>query len=429
MRLTMSRKLPTTTTRLIIAVSCASALCFFALPAWSAMPAWRLAEVRGGDLGCLRERREDELALFACAATCAPIPWQLDERDATGRWALDSGPEPNPDDAPQRLDDNDAVLWMAADGGRRAVLDELPPVAGCAVEIGAAQGDETRWVYALALPAPAPRSPLRYVDYDAARDLVFGERLALGFGAPTPRYLALRSPAGALGPNLLDRLKVRASARFFGLIPLGRDEDDIEWRFGAWRAGPIRVLRREYQWVRLGFGLRTPIFETESLITRNTIELPVRLRLNFPPTYFFSHIEVQAVLDFRDLHGWRVAAADMPPRAVGVGGDGLDGRRSDWIGLVGDDVTFVLELVLGESLRSLAPTLVYREQSDGPAPEEQMGEMPGIGFRLTEWSAIDRGTHGFAAVAYALPAGTPPDAVARERAAPLQLIVNTLHRH
>jgi hypothetical protein len=410
------------------AVSCASVLCFLVIPSASAMPTWRLAEVDGGDLECLRDQPENTLALFACTSTCAPIAWQLDERDASGRWALEAGPEPNPDETPAQLDDNDALVWMAADAGRRAALRELPDRSACVVELAATQGDETRWVYALTVPAPAPRSPVQYVRYDAGRDLVFGERLALGFGAATPRFLALRSPDGTLGPNLLDRLKVRASARFFGFIPLGRDEDDIEWRFAAWRAGPIRVLRREYQWVRLGFGLRTPIFETASLITRNTVELPVRLRLNFPPTYFFSGIEVQAVLDFRDLHGWRVAAAGTAAVPVGKGREGLDRRRSDWIGLLGEDVTFVLELQLGDSLRTLAPTVVYREESDDTEPDEVPGEMPGIGFRLTEWSAVDRGTHGFAAVAYALPAGTPPEVVAAERAQSLTITAKVLRQ-
>jgi len=390
------------------------------------MPAWVLAQAVGADLACLRGRPEQTLALFACDARCAPIPWQLDER-VDGRWALADGPEPNPEDPPGVLDDDDVVLWMAADAGRRALPNELPADATCALELVVETAAATEWVYAVAVPAPAPRSPRRYVTYDAARDLVGGERVTLGFGAPTPRLLAVRAADGSLGPNLLDRLKVRARARFFGLIPLGRDEDDIEWAFAAWRAGPIRVLRREYQWVRLGFGLRTPIFETETLVTRATIELPVRLRLNFPPTYFFSGIEVQAVLDFRDLRGWQVAAAGAAPLSVGAAGTAaIDRRRSDWVALRGPEATLVLELVLGESLSSLAPTVVYREETDSMAPEAAPGEMPGIGFRLSEWSAVGRGTHSFAAVAYALPADFDLTGFSAARAAPIRVGVSEL---
>ena len=201
--------------------------------------------------------------------------------------------------------------------GRRASRRELPDAGDCALELEVRRGAQVR---AGCTPsrtrAAAPRSPraLRRLRC-RPRDRVEGERVAVGFGAPTPRYLALRGADGAFGPNLLDRLKVRAHARFLGFIPLGRDEDDIEYEFGAWRAGPMRVVRREYQWVRLASWLRTPIFETETLMTRDAMTLPVRLQLNFPPTYFFGGIEVQAVLDFRDLRGWQVAAAAVEPAA------------------------------------------------------------------------------------------------------------------
>lgn len=371
------------------------------------MPAPGVASTPGASLACLNGRAETAVALFACDPDCAPIPWQLDERDGDGRWALDGGPEPNPDDPPGVIDGNDDMVWMAADAGARiAARDRLPP-GDCALELSVRQGARERWAYAVATAAPAPRSPLRYVRYDPAIDRVEGERVAVGFGAPTPRYLAVRSGAGAFGPNLLDRLKVRAHARFLGFIPLGRDEDDIQYAFSAWRAGPVRVIRREYQWVSLASWLRTPIFETETLMTRDAMTLPVRLRLNFPPTYFFAGIEVQAVLDFRDLRGWRIAAAGTEP--VPVASDGvarLDGARSDWVAMRGPDATLVLELVRGPSLASLVPTIVYRESADTAPPEDVAGELPAVGYRLTEWSGVDRGAHWFAAVARAL----PPDA-------------------
>jgi len=397
----------------------ASLLHFLAAPALAQMSAPGLATVSAAALACLRGRDESTVAIFACATACAPIPWQLDERDGEGRWALDQGPQPNRDDPPGVLDDNDELLWMAADGGRRVQIRELPNVDGCAVELEVRRGGEATWAYAVATRGEAPRSALRYVRYDPVADRAEGERVAVGFGAPTPRYLALRGRDGAFGPNLLDRLKVRASARLLGFIPLGRDEDDIEYEFSAWRAGPIRVLRREYQWVRLASWLRTPIFETETLMTRDAMTLPVRLKLNFPPTYFFGGIEVQAVLDFRDLRGWQVAAAGAEPLAVGAdGANRLDGARSDWVALRGPDAALLLELVRGASLATLVPTVVYRDDHDAHPPEEVPGEEPGLGYRLTEWSKIDRGEHWFAAVARALPRDADLAAVARERTEP-----------
>ena len=406
----------------------ASLLHFFAAVASAQGPASGLATASVATLSCLRGEPESRIAMFACGAACAPIPWQLDERDGDGRWALEQGPEPNPDDPPGVLDDNDALAWMAADAGRRAQRGELPDVADCVVELEVRHGAEAGWVYAaVSAASPAPRSTERYVRYDADADRIEGDRVAVGFGAPTPRYLALRGADGRFGPNLLDRLKVRAHARFLGFIPLGRDEDDIEYEFAAWRAGPVRVLRREYQWVRLASWLRTPIFETETLMTRDAMTLPVRLRLNFPPTYFFGGIEVQAVLDFRALRGWQVAAAGVAPVVVGDADAGrIDGARSDWVALRGPDATLVLELERGESLATLVPSVVYRDAGEAQPPEAVAGESPALGYRLTEWSQIDRGAHWFAAVAYALPPDADLAAAARRRVEPIDVLARPL---
>jgi hypothetical protein len=422
MRVTLSRN-PATRVALLCAAMVLTCRCGPASA--STLAFWRVAHISGDGVGCLAGRGEDEVELLACHDTCAPIPWQLDERDASGELALNAGPEPNPDDPPGVIDANDELLWMAADAGRRMYAGEAPRAATCGLEVELHGGGTIAWVYAFAVPPPAPRSPLRYVDYDPAHDTIRTARVVIGFGAPTPRYLAVRGADGEVGPNLLDRLKVRASARFLGVIPLGRDEDDIEWQFVAWHAGPIRVVRRERQWVRLGWGLRTPIFRSETLVSRDAIELPVRLRLNFPPTYFFRGIEVQAALDFRDLRGWTVQTPHGPLGAVGsLSGDartGINGLDGDWLALAGPELTVVLRLQLGDTFASLRRQLLYREDAEGYGPEEIPGEHPAIGFRLTEWGDVDRGQHWFAAIATALPAGYDVDQFAREDAEPLTI--------
>src|SRR5262249_24269212 len=328
------------------------------------LPFWRIARITGDALGCLDGQSETAVELLACKETCAPIPWQLDERDGDGELALPDGPQPNPEVPSGVVDANDEILWMAADAGRRMRPDEVPHGARCGLAIELREAAVTRWVYAFTVRTPAARSPLRYVRYDPTRDTVESARVAIGFGAPTPRYPALRGRDGTIGPNLLDRLKVRASARFIGLIPLGRDEDDIQWIFGAWHAGAIRVVRREWQWVRLGWGLRTPIFRTESFVYRDYIELPVRLGLNFPPTYFFRGIEVQAALDFPDLRGWTVHTPHRPLASVGAMAadvrQGLNALDGDWLALEGPTVILLLRLQLGVTVASLHPQLLHR---------------------------------------------------------------------
>ena len=369
---------------------------------------WQVVHMTGKDVPCLLGRRADRVGVLACRERCAAIPWQFDERDGAGRLVLENGPHPNFDYPSGKIDANDEFLWMLDDAGRRMRPSELPAGVECGHAIRLRQGQFNAWVYALAFVGKASRSAKRYVHYNAERDLMRGARASFGFDGPMPHYLAARAPQGEPQHNLLDRLKVRASARFLGLLPLGRDEDDIEAVFVAWRAGPIRVIRRQRQWVRLGWGLRTPIFWAETYFYRDFVELPVHLRLNFPPTFFFRGIEVQAALDFRDLQGWRLLAADLAaPVTVGstdkAGRERLNQLPGDWLALLGPDVTLVMTLQMGPTLATLDRELIYRENTAGEGPEAVRGEMPAVGYRLTSWGEVDSGRHWFSATSYALP--------------------------
>lgn len=383
-------------------------------------PFWRAVSATGDHLGCLRGQPAAQVALIACEVGCEAIPWQLDERDAGGVLALENGAEPNPDDPPGVIDDNDEIWWMAEDAGRRIAPEEMPADVRCGVAWRLAADDYEAWVYAFAWAGLVPRATRSYVAYDPERDAIAGARVSVGFRGATPQYFALRPAADQGERNLLDRLKVRASARFLGIIPLRRDEDDFEVAFIAWRAGPIRAIRRQRQWIRLGWGLRTPIFRTDAFFYRDFSELPVHLRLNFPPTYFFRGIEIQGMLDFRDLRGWRVLAPGLAgPMLIGALGRAdlaqLNQAPGDWFALLGPEVTLVQMLTTSRGLSTVRRRLVYREERKARPPEADRGEMPGVGYRLTDWSKVDRGRHWFTSTSYALPAGSDIERFLRER--------------
>lgn len=415
---------------------CRAALSVVLIPACAAerasagigsLPFWRPASLRGAEAACLLGASIERLAVLACSERCAPIAWQLDERDGEDRPALDRGPEPNSDDSPGVLDDNDEILWMLEDAGRRIDTDEVPVLADCVLEVRLRLGELERWVYAFASRTPGPpRSPAMYVEYDPERDVVTGGRAIVGFRGATPQYFALRSVDAEPPRNLLDRLKVRAYARFLGLIPLWRNEDDLQTEFVAWKVGPIRVIRRQRQWVRLGWGLRTPIFRNDSFSYRDFSELPVSLRLNFPPTYFFLGIEIQGVLDFRDLRGWRLRT-DRSNGPLPIGSITarqrtlLEQSSGDWFALFGDEVTLIQTLSVSPSLATVKRRLVYREEPAALPPEADRGEHPGVGYRLTDWGAVDRGVHWFTSTSYVAPPGYDVERFLAERSAELSI--------
>ena len=391
-----------------------------------------VVRVAGTDLRVFGGARLDHLALLACVHTnCRPIPFQIDQRDAGGNWVLDQGPEPNADQASGVLQENDLLLFMAADAAQRASRADLPPATEAAeVTIVDPASHDIRWVYFVRYPRIAPRSDASYVDYDPVNDRVRGAHVSLGFRNGVPDYLA--SNGNAAGPNLLDRLKVRATASFlWGLIRFSRDEGDLTTQFVAWRKGPIRVIRRQRQWVRIGWGIRSPTFGSYTYFYRDFAELPVSLRLNFPPRYFFGDIAVETVLDFRDLSGWSVLAPSLPA-PIAINGAMTPQKRAlneltdSWFAVLGPEITLIQTLDVSPSLSSVRRHLLYRESATPLPPEAVAGERPGIGFRLDRWDRVGAGLHQLESVSYALPPEVDPRAFMASRKTPLQIIVQAL---
>lgn len=402
----------------------------------------RFAEVvtiAGNELSPFDRYPVDHLALLACrhdggARRCEPIPFQVDEVDAQGRWVLDQGPQPNTDESPEVLDANDRVLFMASDAGERVGRADLP-ADGAAAEI--AMHDpltgRTAWAYAIAYRDVAPRSGRSYVAYDPGADRVRGQRVTLGFRHGVPGYLALDGTDESTGADLLDRFKVRATATFlWGLVHVSRNEDDVTTEFVAWRQGPIRVIRRQRQWVRIGFGIRSPTFGSYTYFYRDFAALPVGLYLNFPPTYFFGDISIRAFLDFRDLRGWQLVLPDIPDPIVIDGAmtarkEDLNRLPASWFALRGPQVTLVQILDVGPSLASVQRRLVYREAPTAADPPEDIpGEEPAIGYRLERWDRVAAGAHQLEATSYALPAQLDVGAFMAARQTPLQVLVQPL---
>lgn len=401
-----------------------------------------VVSVVGSEFGLFDGCAVDRLGLLACRdnrgrETCDSVPFQIDEVDAEGHWVLDQGPQPNADGPPGVLYANDRVLFMASDAGDRVGRVDLPPdTTATEISVRDPLTGDTHWAYLLAYRDRAPRSARWYVSYDSATDRVRGQRVTLGFRHGVPGYLAVDdSPMadGTAATSLLDRFKVRATATFlWGLIRFSRNEDDVSSEFVAWRQGPIRVIRRQRQWVRIGWGIHSPTFGSYTYFYRDFAELPVSLYLNFPPTYFFGDITIRAFLDFRDLRNWSVLLPDLSePIAV----DGamttqkkeLNQLPGSWFALRGPHVTLLQILDVGSSLASVRRSLVYNETStQHDPPEEVPGEEPAIGYRLDRWEHVGAGAHQLASTSYAL----PPDLDVRQfmaaRRVPLAVTVRPL---
>src|SRR2546426_7239819 len=97
-------------------------------------------------------------------------------------------------------------------------------------------GHRSAFVYLVAADHP-PASARRYVAYEAAGDLVSSARYRIGMVDALPSYFALAAD-GAVGPNLIDGLRLRADATLRA--------DLAHWKLneiGAQRSRPLEAER------------------------------------------------------------------------------------------------------------------------------------------------------------------------------------------
>ena len=197
-----------------------------------------------------------------------PIRFQVDERTETGDWIFPYGKKSNGWRSNGRLAPQDVILFMAKDAGGKAedlsVLPGSPSVLP--LELNDPGDGGAGWVYLAAYTGedPPPLSPLaNYVHYDAEREIISSaytraEYLITDDGLHTSFYKHHSTPpeAGGTGQNLVDRLKFRVGIRFFKLVSLSLHEEMLGSDVVAYIEGPVRVLRRVEQFVKLPFGIR-----------------------------------------------------------------------------------------------------------------------------------------------------------------------------
>lgn len=384
-------------------------------------------EVPAGRLGRLGGIPVDQVGVVAFGTDTVPRPiaFQIDERRGR-KLALPDGPEPTADDKPGVLDAEDLIVFMACDAGARrapAEVDAALPSATTWREIRIDDPvDQTAaWAYLVVAPEP-PRTARRYVAYDPAVDLVRTAHYRVGLVNALPIYLAL-SLGHSLGPNLIDGLRLRAEATLHGNL--------ARWTFHerqgrhaliAWKAGPVRVIRRSRHQVSIGLGIHLTAGTAHTSFYAGHVFAPGSLGLPFSPSVFFRDITAFGGADGRDLHGWRYLAPGVSPPGFLIDGHMDDDERTfhdngEWFLLHRDEDALLFVTRLDESLRrALTLRLVYRDDAATPAPPETSpGTVPLVGYEGRGVEQLPGGKYKFDLTIVGL-AGYRPGADARVRA-------------
>ena len=364
-------------------------------------------EVSGAQLRGLGGTPLGHVALLAFRdGRAVPIPFQVDEKRGR-KIALDHGKEPTQDDKPGVLDAEDVVVFLPCDAGERS-----DDAAATAADAGASAWREIRledplthavaFAYLLVTERPAA-SERRYVAYDPAIDFVSTARYRIGMVKALPNYFAFVS-GNVVGPNLIDGLRLRADAHLRAdLAHWTLNEEQGEHELIAWKAGPVRLIRRSRHQVVVGLGIHLTAGLANTFFYPQHVYGPGSLKLPFSPGLLFREITAYGGVDCRDLRGWRYFAPGAPAKGFSVDGQMDDAKRAfassgDWFVLAHGDQAILFVTRMSENLRhGITLALLYRDDAAHPNPPERVpGTVPLVGYEGRGVERLPGGRYTFA---------------------------------
>ena len=352
----------------------------------------RVVAISAQRLGALRDAPVSELRMWRGAGgRRLAIPFQVDECDEGGELVLRApSAYARPVFGPRSV-----LLFRIEDAGER----DLDAAAIGALEVAVHKAAETavRWAYVARAGDALSPSPRDDVDFDPERGVIHARRYTLAFEGVHVGYFAPADGKGNDTGNLIDRFKARVDAHFlWGLFRFQRNEDQISEDAVRYEDGPIRVVRRSRIRVDIGWGLPSPTIVAEDYFYADHAEAPVYISLPFSLAYVFGDLDVRLYLDFRALDGFRVAAQGLGDGVV-VGGRAPPtdvAPKTTWFLLDGGQIAFFHRLRFGPTLGGVDCRLFYVDDPRREDPPESVpGVRPAIGYRITGWNSVGRGSH------------------------------------
>jgi len=394
---------------------------------------WQPLIIKGSDAPQLCKRSLDQFEVFAMHdGKLVAIPFQIDQINSDGSYVLPEGPAPVVPSHPDVLDANDELVMVIADLGERAKSYAELPSDAFEIETSDPLGGPPRYAY-LATDAHPVRSPLRYVEYDGAKNTVETDRYRFGYTRGVPSDYAPQSHAHENGSNVLDRFKIRVRATVLKFFYFNVNEDNVDNRLVAWKAGPVRVVRLLIHSVRVVFGIRSPEVTNYDFFYRDCVENPFKVRFPWVPRVLFGDIDVRMDLDFTGLDSYAISWSHMNSGALRIGDPQLmkiakpRPPQVEWIALRGSGRTIIQTIAPTSDLQLLDRRLYYNDDANTPDPPERVrGEHPGIGYSMTGWENLASGSHTLTSMLIDAPENYDADTLLKEYQTPPRVTIRAV---
>ena len=318
------------------------------------------------------------------------IPFQIDERGPDGMIHVSKGPYADATDG--KFGTFDELVFMARDAGQPPANNKIE---GCSksveIKIADKKTGATGYVVLAFCENPPALSTRDYVSYDAQHRIVTSSRYGFAWktGDVYPYdYLSINN-----GPDLLDRLKVRAAVGKWG-INYTFNEDHFRHKFNGYTDGPVRVIWKSYDCWSLGpLGkIAVPqymyFYEDYALIND-----AMDARMN--PALFGLELDVMISHDLAlDQSRGYVFCGNVSPGCENMIKlpeqriKYLTDQHMDWGGVSGPEGALMTHLVPDKRLNVRVKGIFINDDQYKDPPEYIPGSSPKVGFELVDWKNV-----------------------------------------
>lgn len=369
----------------------------------------RLVVITGNLLPGLVGVPVDRIALFRwTGSVLEPIVFQIDRKDNKDRYILSHPTDAKPIIETGFFDTNDELALFSQDAGYRITgANEGVKPKNELVELEAMdeQSGSSRWLYAKKDAQITDRTNREYIKYFPSKDRVTTEEFKLGFSSDTPFLvdsLQWRTDSGdGWSPDVIDIMKIRHIGKLLGFIPFERHSGDYSSDLVAVKQGPIRIIRRTKNQVRMLWKLKTPTLLIDYVISPDGFVMDTIIDMPFPVGLFFSDAITLTTVDWNSAADLPVLYISSATRQESLQIDGAMGtEKTHFNTLAMTDVNvdsslgnIHMKVVIPDDfpIKPYLYLLDDRKQID--EPEQDPGQFGNVGFRTTGWENIDTEVH------------------------------------
>lgn len=376
-------------------------------PMFSCQTDRSLAVISVAEIAYLLGQQNTNLSLYSLeGGLWRSLVFQVDHKDAQGRYILTSGDDKHSDHQ-SVLGASDELVIRHGDLGERLPADSTIASQLTLLEVELQYtSSPSRWFYINIDPRfnNNSHSTETLLEYDDTRDIIRSPVYKIGFSHEHPFLVDTfhwrQNDLNGWSADLTDMMKIRHKGKFWGL-PFKRTQEDYSSQLLAVKTGPLRMIRRTENRVRVFWKLKTPALYIDYIMMPDGFVMDTLIDIPFNVSFFFSDLETLTTMDWNHtlelpalfIHSEKMAS-ELAVNGQQTENENAFNQYNDRQFSVSSTLgRFDVKLEFADDFPIRTNLYLKDDLNDIDLPENFPGQFGNVGFRTTDWEKIDNRLH------------------------------------